>query len=72
MNLHHLSAKQLQQLQASLKPRLAYIKRLRVRMEETRFPANDRFYRDILIAEMLLRDSLEMVEGAWSLKGGQN
>lgn len=69
MRLHDLTAEQLEILRDSLRPKLRYLKRLRVRMEETRFSQDDRFFRDVMMAEILLRDSLEMIEGAWSIKG---
>lgn len=67
MNLHDLTAPQLEKLRNAIAARLKFLKHLRERTE-ARFDAEDRFCRNIAMAEMLLSDSMELVEVAWNLK----
>lgn len=67
MRLPQLSAVQLEKLREQIWSKLCYLKQLRVRNEEKDFPKSDRFYCDIEMAEVLLRDSIELVESAWDI-----
>lgn len=57
-----LSVEQLRRLKRSLGPKLAYVARLRQRMQATRFPEHDRMLRDVTIAEAGLRSLLGEIE----------
>lgn len=64
-----LTAEQIRRLLRSLKPKLAYLGKLRSRMEQTGFPEHDRVLRDARIAEKVLSDLLMELETLASYKG---
>lgn len=66
MRLSDLNKQQLAVLQVQLERRLAYLTRLRERMDKNTFPKWDRFYRDIDIIERLLKGAIDEVKGTIS------
>ena len=57
-----LTVEQLQKLKACLRPRLQFLNRLRTRMVERQFPAQDRMLRDATLAETAIHDLLMEVD----------
>jgi hypothetical protein len=57
-----LTVDQLRRLQRSLRPKVAYLQRLRARMQQCQFPPSDRMLRDTKIAEAALGSLLSEVE----------
>jgi hypothetical protein len=71
MRLSDLNKQQLATLSVHLERRLAYLTKLRERMESNKFPRHDRFFRDISIIERLLKDAVDDVKNTISFKGRQ-
>lgn len=63
-----LSVAQLQRLRTALKPKLAYLTKLRTRMEYNQFPKHDRFYRDVLLSQQLMNDLVTEIETMLSFR----
>jgi len=57
-----LSIDQLRRLQASLRPKVAFVRKLKARMVQCQFPQADRMLRDAQIAEAALGSLLAEVD----------
>lgn len=62
MRTADLTEGQLKKLQRNLRPKVAYIQKLRERMERVNFPEVDRMLRDTRIAEACLKSVLGEIE----------
>lgn len=63
-----LSIDQLRRLQASLRPKVAFVRKLKARMVQCQFPETDRMLRDAAIAEAGLQALLAEVDTYLSYK----
>ena len=63
-----LSNAQLQSLRISLKPKLAYLQKLRERMELKQFPQHDRLYRNTVLSEQMMKELLLEIETMLSFR----
>ena len=64
-----LTTEQLNQLLASLRPKLAYLRRVRERMEANQFPPHDRLYRGVSLSESMVKDLVLEIETLLSYRG---